>query len=105
MRLIEGIEYIPHSIVSKIIIQKTTGNISLVAIDAGEAQAGEISPFDNFIQIIEGTAEIVIDNHSNTLEKGQSIIIPAHTSNILRANKRFKMISTVIKSGYEEITI
>ena len=99
--LIEIIEYVPNSVVSKTIIRKTTGNISVVAIDTGEALAEKISPFDTFIQIIEGTAEVIIDDQPNILQTGQGIIIPAHTSNIVKANGRFKMISTVIKSGYE----
>ena len=103
--LIEIIEYVPNSVVSKTIIRKTTGNISIVAIDTGEALAEKISPFDTFIQIIEGTAEVVIDDQPNILQTGQGIIIPAHTSNIVKANGRFKMISTVIKSGYEGSTI
>jgi quercetin dioxygenase-like cupin family protein len=103
--LIEIIEYVPNSVVSKTIIRKTTGNISVVAIDTGEALAEKISPFDTFIQIIEGAADIIIDHESNLLKMGQGIIIPAHTSNIVRANGRFKMISTVIKSGYEEIPL
>jgi quercetin dioxygenase-like cupin family protein len=99
--LIEIIEYVPNSVVSKTIIRKTTGNISIVAIDTGEALAEKISPFDTYIQIIDGKAEIVIGEQSNVLLTGQAIIIPAHTSNIVKANERFKMISTVIKSGYE----
>ncbi len=99
--LIEIIEYVPSSVVSKTIIRKTTGNISVIAIEAGEALAEKISPFDTFIQIIEGTAEVVIDDQLNVLKAGQGIIIPAHTSNIIRANGRIKMISTMIKSGYE----
>ena len=103
--LIEIIEYVPNSVVSRTIIRKTTGNISVVAIDTGEALAEKISPFDTFIQIIEGTAEIVIDDQPNIIQTGEGIIIPAHTSNIVRGNGRFKMISTVIKSGYEGSTL
>ncbi|MBN1822277.1 MAG: cupin domain-containing protein [Prolixibacteraceae bacterium] len=103
--LIEIIEYVPNSVVSKTIIRKTTGNISVMAIDTGEALAEKISPFDTFIQIIEGKAEIVIDDQSNILQMGHGIIIPAHTSNFVKANERFKMISTVIKSGYEGSTL
>ena len=103
--LIEIIEYVPNSVVTKTIIRKTTGNISVVAIDTGEALAEKISPFDTFIQIIEGDAEIVIDEKSNILKTGQAIIIPAHSSNIVKANERFKMVSTIIKSGYEESSI
>lgn len=103
--LIEIIEYVPNSVVSKTIIRKTTGNISIVAIDTGEALAEKISPFDTFIQIVEGKAEIIIDHTSNLLKTGQAIIIPAHASNSVKANERFKMISTVIKSGYDGSTI
>jgi quercetin dioxygenase-like cupin family protein len=99
--LIEIIEYVPNSVVTKTIIRKTTGNISVVAIDTGETLAEKISPFDTYLQIIEGKAEVVIDEKSNMLQTGQAIIIPAHTSNIVKANERFKMISTIIKSGYE----
>ncbi|MBN2611876.1 MAG: cupin domain-containing protein [Bacteroidales bacterium] len=99
--LIEIIEYVPNSVVTKTIIWKTTGNISIVALDTGETMAEKISPYDTFIQIIEGNAEVVIDDKSNILQTGEAIIIPAHTSNSVRANGRFKMISTIIKSGYE----
>lgn len=99
--LIEIVEYVPNSVVSRTLIRKTTGNVSVVAIDTGEALAEKISPFDSFVQIIEGEAEVVIDSVSNLLKTGEGIIIPAHTSNNVKANERFKMISTVIKSGYE----
>lgn len=103
--LIEIIEYVPNSVVTKTMIRKTTGNISVVAIDTGEVLAEKISPFDTFIQIIDGKAEVVIDGKSNMIQVGQAIIIPAHASNSVRANERFKMISTIIKSGYEESLI
>lgn len=103
--LIEIIEYVPNSVVSKTIIRKTTGNINVVAIETGEALAEKISPFDTFIQVIEGVAEVKIDGKPNTLQIGQAIIIPAHMPHIVKANERFKMISTVIKSGYEGSTI
>jgi quercetin dioxygenase-like cupin family protein len=99
--IVEIIEYVPNSVVIKSIIKKTTGNISATSFDTGEALAEKIIPFDTFVQIIDGKAEIVIDGKSNMLETGQSIIIPAHTANTVKANERFKMISTIIKSGYE----
>lgn len=99
--IVEIIEYVPNSVVVKSIIKKTTGNVTVVSIDGGKALTEKIIPFDAFVQIIDGRAEIIIDGTSNLLETGQSIIIPAHTSNIVKANERFKMISTIIKSGYE----
>jgi len=103
--LIDIIEYVPNSVVIKTIIRNTSGNISLVAIDTGEGVIDKLSPFDTFIQIIEGNAEVVIDDRSNMLQTGDAIIIPAHTSNNVKANERFKMISTIIKSGYESASL
>jgi quercetin dioxygenase-like cupin family protein len=99
--VVEIIEYVPNSVVIKSIIKKTTGNISAVSFDTGEGFTERTSPFDTFVQIIDGKAEILIDGRSNLLDTGHSIIIPAHTANVIKANERFKMISTVIKSGYE----
>jgi len=97
------LEYIPNSILIRSILRKITGNISAYSFDSGEVLIGKISPFDTLIQIIDGKSEIIIDDKSNLLEVGQSIIIPAHSSNTIKANVRFKMISTIIKSGYEEV--
>ena len=99
------LEYLPKSIVIKSILRKPTGNVSAISFDSGEILVGKISAFDTLIQIIDGKSEIIIDDKSNLLEVGQSIIIPAHTSNTIKANVRFKMISTIIKSGYEEVIL
>jgi quercetin dioxygenase-like cupin family protein len=99
--IVEIIEYVPNSVVIKTIIKKTTGNVTAVSADTGEAMAEKIIPYDTFVQIIDGRAEILIDGKSNLLDTGESIIIPAHTANSINANERFKMISTIIKSGYE----
>jgi len=99
--IVEIIEYVSNSVVTKTIIRKSTGNVSAEAFDTGEGLSEKISPFDTFAQIIDGKAEIVIDGISHFLNTGQSIIIPAHTPNNIKANERFKMISTIIKSGYE----
>ena len=95
------VEYLSNSVVTRTILEKLTGTISALSFDEGEGLPEKISPFDTFIQIIEGRAEIIIDKNSNCLECGQGIIIPAHSSHIVKANGRFKMTQTVIKSGYE----
>lgn len=98
---VEIIEYEPHSVVSKTIINKTTGKVNVMSFDAGETLVEKTMPFDSFVQIIDGKAEILIADVSHLLNTGESIIIPAHTASIVRANERFKMILTVIQSGYE----
>ena len=99
--IVEIIEYVPNSVVSKTIIRKSTGNISLMSFDSGEGLAEKTSPFDSFAQIIEGKAEIVINKVCHLLETGMGIIIPAHAPNYIKQDGRFKMILTIIKSGYE----
>src|ERR1043166_1461994 len=59
--IVEIIEYMPNAVVSRTIIKKTTGNITVLSFDAGEELADKTSPFDNYIQIIDGNAEVVIN--------------------------------------------
>jgi quercetin dioxygenase-like cupin family protein len=100
--IIELIEYIPHAIVSRTILKKTTGNVAVSSFDAGEALEDKISPFDIYIQIIDGAAEVGISDKNYKLKLGEGIIIPAHTLHRFNAFQQFKMISTLIKSGYED---
>ena len=98
---VEIIEYIAHSVVIKTILKKSTGNISVMSFDTGEGLTEKTTPFDTFAQIIDGQATIVISGNSHLLKTGESIVIPAHAPNHVKPNGRFKMIMTVIKSGYE----
>ena len=98
---VEIIEYVPNSVVIKTIMKKSTGNISVMSVDSGEGLNEKTTPFDTFAQIIDGQAEIVISGKSHILSTGESIVIPAHASNLIKPNGRFKMIQTIIKSGYE----
>jgi quercetin dioxygenase-like cupin family protein len=100
--VVEIIEYVPNSVVIKTINRKVTGNVSVVSFDSGEGLAEKTSAYDTFIQVIDGKAEIEIEGDSHFLDTGQSIIIPAHRRNSIKANERFKMLSTIIKSGYED---
>jgi quercetin dioxygenase-like cupin family protein len=99
--LAEIIDYIPHSVITKTIIRKATGHLSVMAFDADETLIEKTSPFDMFIQVIEGVAEVIIDNVAYIIHTGQGIIMPAHVPNIINANEQVKIILTVIKSGYE----
>ena len=100
--VLEIIEYMPNAVVSKTIIKKITGNVTVSSLDAGEDLAEKISPYDTFVQIIDGVAELNIKEKAYVLRLGEGIIIPAHSKHHFNANVQFKMISTVIKSGYED---
>jgi quercetin dioxygenase-like cupin family protein len=100
--IVEILEYVPNSILMKTIIKKTTGNIIVTSLDAGEELAERTSPFDTFVQIIDGTAQLEIRDKKYKLRLGEGIIIPAHSAHCFNADEQFKMISTIIKSGYED---
>lgn len=100
--IVNIIEYVPNAVVSKTIIKKLTGNITISSFDVGEALEEKISPFDTYVQIIDGTAEIIINNKIIKLHLGEGVIIPAHAKHQFNANEQFKMIATIIKSGYED---
>ncbi len=99
--LVELIEYEHNAVVSKSIMKKATGAINAMSFASGEGLNEKISPFDTYAQIIDGNADIIIDGKSNLLATGQGIVIPAHISSHIKPNGRFKMLLTVIKSGYE----
>ncbi|MBP6732973.1 MAG: cupin domain-containing protein [Chitinophagales bacterium] len=98
---VEIIEYVANSVVIKTILKKSTGNISVMSVDSGEGLTEKTTPFDTFVQVIEGKVDMVINGKSHLLLTGQSIVIPAHAPNLTQPNGRFKMVLTVIKSGYE----
>lgn len=100
--IIELIEYVKDAVVSRTIIRKTTGNITATSMAVGEELGVKTNPFDTYIQIIDGAAELHIDHKILKLKLGEGIIIPAHAKHSFTANEQFKMITTIIKSGYED---
>ncbi len=98
---VEIIEYVASAVLIKTILKKSTGHISVMSFDTGEGLTVKTTPFDTYAQIIDGKADIVISGISHLLLTGQSIVIPAHAPNYIKPNGRFKMIVTLIKSGYE----
>ncbi len=100
--IIELIEYVPDAVLTKSILKKITGNVTLSSFAAGEELSERTSRFDNFIQIIDGTAEVSINDKKFKLKLGEGMVIPAQTRQFFSAKQKFKMISTIIKSGYED---
>ncbi|HTL06610.1 MAG TPA: cupin domain-containing protein, partial [Chitinophagaceae bacterium] len=92
--IVEIIAYMTNAVVTKTIIKKSTGNVSVMSFDSGEGLTEKKSPFDTYAQIIDGQAEIVIDNVPHMIKTGEGIVIPAHASNHITADGRFKMILT-----------
>ena len=92
------IEYQEGAVVSREIIRKGTGTVTIFAFDKGEGLSEHTAPFDAMVQVIDGKAEITISGNKNILETGDMIIMPANDPHALHAMERFKMILTMIRS-------
>ena len=90
------IAYQDHAVVSRMLVYKKTGTITLFAFDAGEGLSEHTAPFDAIAFIIDGEAEISIDKTVFCLNEGQVIIMPAGKPHALFAKSRFKMMLTMI---------
>jgi quercetin dioxygenase-like cupin family protein len=92
------IEYAAKSVVSKTIIKKPSGNITLFSFDKGEGLAEHSSPHEVMLQILDGNAEVTIGEIIHNLHTGQCILLPSNIPHALKAHERFKMMLTMIKS-------
>lgn len=94
----DSIEYAEGAIVSKTVLKKESGNISLFAFAEGESLSEHTAPFDALIQVVDGKGEIIINGKSHFLESGQNIIMPANIPHAVKAPGKFKMVLIMIKS-------
>jgi len=91
-------EYHEGSVVSREIIKKEVGTVTIFAFDKGQGLSEHSAPFDAMVQIVDGEAEITISGNLNIVKKGELIIMPANEPHALAAVKPFKMILTMIRS-------
>ena len=90
-------DYSEGGIVSKRVIDRPTGNVSLFAFDKDQRLSEHKAPFDAMVQIVEGQAEIVINGVPFIVKAGESIIMPANITHAVNAVEKFKMVLTMIK--------
>jgi quercetin dioxygenase-like cupin family protein len=91
------VDYSSGGIVSKNVLKRPTGNLSLFAFDKGESLSTHTAPFDATVQVLEGKARIVIGGEDHNLVAGETIIMPANIPHSVEATERFKMLLTMIK--------
>ena len=92
----ESVDYSKDSIVSKTILNKPTGTLTLFAFDEGQSFSEHTAPFDALIQVIEGNVLITIDKKEFNLSAGEIIIMPANIPHAVFAKKRFKMLLSMM---------
>ncbi|QEF94450.1 MULTISPECIES: cupin domain-containing protein [unclassified Methanothermobacter] len=98
LKLNELIDYQDDSVVSREIIRKDTGTVTLFAFDGGQGLSEHTAPFDAMVQVIEGEAEITISGEKNRVAAGEMIIMPANEPHAVMAVEPFKMLLTMIRS-------
>ena len=96
--LVNLVSYQNESVVSKTLLKKDAGSVTLFAFDQKQALSEHTAPYDAFVYILDGEAEITISGKPFALRTGESIIMPANDPHALKAIKRFKMMLVMIKS-------
>ncbi|MDI9571293.1 MAG: cupin domain-containing protein [Pseudomonadota bacterium] len=89
--------YREHSIVSREIVKKATGTVTVFAFDAGEGLSEHTAPFDALVYALEGQGEIMISKVWHTVKEGEMIVMPANHPHAVNADKRFKMLLVLVK--------
>ena len=98
IQLADHVDYADGSIVSKILLKKDIGNITLFSFDSGQGLSEHTAPFDAVVQILDGRADITIGGETHQVKAGEMLIMPAHLPHALHAAVRFKMLLVMIRS-------
>ena len=96
--LVDMVDYQKEAVVSKTIIEKKTGTVTLFSFDQGQGLSEHTAPFDALVQVLAGEVEITISGKPYNLKQGDIIIMPAKEPHALKAVKSFKMLLTMIRS-------
>ncbi len=98
LALAELVQYQAGAVVSRTLIDKKIGTLTLFAFDDGQGLSEHTAPYDAFVQIVDGSAEITIGGVPHRVSAGQMIIMPANVAHALRAVGRFKMLLVMIRA-------
>jgi quercetin dioxygenase-like cupin family protein len=98
MNLVNLVDYQEGSIVSRTVIDKPAGTLTLFAIDKDQGLSEHKAPFDAFVYILDGEAMVTISGKALIVKQGETVIMPANQPHALRAMQRFKMMLVMIKS-------
>ena len=97
-KAVELVSYQDGAIVSRELVNKPTGSVTVFAFDEGQSLSEHTAPFNVLVQVLEGEAVITISGKPHRLQRGGLILMPANRPHALKAIKRFKMILTMIRS-------
>jgi quercetin dioxygenase-like cupin family protein len=98
IKMIDLVQYQEGAVVSRTVIDKKVGTVTVFSFDKGQGLSEHTAPYDAIVHIIDGEAEIAISGKSQDVQAGEMIIMPANQPHSLRANQRFKMVLTMIRA-------
>lgn len=98
LQVSESLQYQAGGIVSRMILKKDTGSVTLFAFDKGQDLSEHSAPFDALVHVVEGKAEVLIGGEPQEVPAGEMILLPANIPHALKALEKFKMILTMIRS-------
>ena len=96
--LVDLVAYQDESVVSKTLLEKKTGTVTLFAFDKGQGLSEHTAPFDAMVYVMDGLAEVFISKNPFMVKEGEMIIMPANEPHALKAVKQFKMVLVMIRS-------
>jgi quercetin dioxygenase-like cupin family protein len=96
--LVDLVAYQEASVVSKTLIKRETGTVTLFAFDKGQGLSEHTAPFDAMVCVLDGVAEITISDDLIAVRQGEMLVMPANEPHSLKAVERFKMMLTMIRS-------
>lgn len=96
-RIVDLVSYQDGAVVSRIVVKRETGSVTLFAFDAGQELSEHTAPYDALVQILDGEAAITVAGRPYRLGAGEMILLPAHQPHALQAVSRFKMLLTMIR--------
>ncbi len=91
------VAYQDGAVVSRTLIDKPTGTVTMFSFDAGQGLSEHTAPFDAMVTIVDGEAEVSIGGEPRTVRHGEMIIMPADVPHALRAHQRFKMLLVLVR--------
>ena len=98
VKVTDWVQYQDGSVVSREIVKKPTGTVTIFAFDAQQGLSEHTAPFDALVQVLDGEAEIIIAGKPHQLQAGDIILMPAHQPHAVKAPRRFKMMLVMIRS-------
>jgi quercetin dioxygenase-like cupin family protein len=99
MALAEAVQYAPGSIVSRTLLKTDTGTLTLFAFDEGQMLSEHTAPFDAVVQVLDGTATLMIGGKTVPTRTGELVLMPANVPHAVQPAGRFKMLLTMFRTG------